>query len=489
VNLDNALVVASGGLANINRQMSLISQNVANAGTPNYAVETSTQQSLTADGQGLGVHSGPAVRDVDLALQGQVLSENATVAGLQTRQSSLQALDATQGTPGQGGDLASLIGDLQNQFSTLLNSPDSQAQQAQVVSSATALAQGINRLSAAYTTQRQTAQDSIVGGLDTLNASLATIGSLSNKIVALHTSGQSTADLENQRDAAISGLSQLVDVKVLQQPNGAVLITTDTGFTLPLQGGTPFSTNGAAMQPNSYYPGGGVPPIMLGGVDVTKQLQGGQIGANITLRDTTLPTDQAELDEFAQNLASRFAGQGLTLFSDPTGVVPAGGGVPAQNGYVGFAGIIQVNPAVQADPAAVRDGTPSINASGLAGFTGIINQVLNATLGATPALASNVSGLGPAGNLNAPYAAPATLRALASTVLAAQAQESASTTNQLTTEQAVQSTLTGKLSAQSGVNMDTEMSLMIQLQNAYGANAKVIAAVQSMWTQLLSTVQ
>jgi flagellar hook-associated protein FlgK len=30
---------------------------------------------------------------------------------------------------------------------------------------------------------------------------------------------------------------------------------------------------------------------------------------------------------------------------------------------------------------------------------------------------------------------------------------------------------------------------MIQLQNAYGANAKVIGAVQAMWTQLLSTVQ
>ena len=33
------------------------------------------------------------------------------------------------------------------------------------------------------------------------------------------------------------------------------------------------------------------------------------------------------------------------------------------------------------------------------------------------------------------------------------------------------------------------MSLMIQLQNAYGANAKVIAAVQSMWTQLIGAVQ
>ena len=53
----------------------------------------------------------------------------------------------------------------------------------------------------------------------------------------------------------------------------------------------------------------------------------------------------------------------------------------------------------------------------------------------------------------------------------------------------MQTTLATKLSAQSGVNMDTEMSTMIQLQNAYGANAKVIAAVQAMWTQLLNTVQ
>jgi flagellar hook-associated protein 1 FlgK len=39
-----------------------------------------------------------------------------------------------------------------------------------------------------------------------------------------------------------------------------------------------------------------------------------------------------------------------------------------------------------------------------------------------------------------------------------------------------------------GVNIDTEMSNMIQLQNAYGANAKIISAVQSMWTQLLNMV-
>jgi flagellar hook-associated protein 1 FlgK len=101
---------------------------------------------------------------------------------------------------------------------------------------------------------------------------------------------------------------------------------------------------------------------------------------------------------------------------------------------------------------------------------------------------SHVNNLGPAANLNVPYAAPATLGQLAATIVASQAQESASTTAQTNTEQAVQTTLASKLSAENGVNMDTEMSTMIKLQNAYGANARVIATVQAMWSQLLQSV-
>ena len=68
MNIDGALSIATGGLANINRQMALVSQNVANASTPGYAAEISTQQSVTANGEGLGVRSGPAIRDIDTAL-------------------------------------------------------------------------------------------------------------------------------------------------------------------------------------------------------------------------------------------------------------------------------------------------------------------------------------------------------------------------------------------------------------------------------------
>ncbi|MDQ2762933.1 MAG: hypothetical protein M3Y22_05435 [Pseudomonadota bacterium] len=76
----------------------------------------------------------------------------------------------------------------------------------------------------------------------------------------------------------------------------------------------------------------------------------------------------------------------------------------------------------------------------------------------------------------------------AATLVGAQSADSAAATSQLSTEQAVQTTLQTKLSSETGVNIDTEMSDMIALQNAYGANAKIISAVQTMYTQLLGMV-
>ena len=507
--LDSALSIATGGLANINAQFALLSQNVANAATPGYAVEVSSQQSVTAEGIGLGVHTGPATLQIDQALQSSMVQQNATVAGLQTTQTSLQAIDSVLGTPGSGNDIGSLLGNLQDSFSTLLTNPSSQPQQSAAVASAASLAQGINGLTAAYSAQRQAAQNDIGSSVDTLNATLATIGQLSNQIITLKPSNQSTADLENQRNEAVQTLSQLLNVRTQEQSNGDLSVFTTNGLSLPTRSGsTPFSVANAATPAGSFYPGGGIPGIMMGGSDVTNQMAGGQIGADITLRDATLPTAQAELDEFSQGLSSRFAGQGLTLFSDPAGNVPAAGGTPAQAGYVGYAGIIQVNPAVTNDPSLVRDGSNAIAGSptgaaaftpnppgGPAGFTTLISNIVNFTFGtqaqsgvAQPTM--NTNGLGATGNLTAPFnAAGDSLSGFATSLVSSQAQTSAATTSNLSTEQALQTSLNAKVTAVSGVNMDKELSQMLALQNAYGANARVISAVQSMFAQLLQSVQ
>jgi flagellar hook-associated protein 1 len=507
--LDTALSIASGGLASINAQLALVSQNVANAGTPAYAVETSTQQEITANGIGLGVHTGPATRQINLALQASVVQQNATVSGLTTTQTALQAIDAVLGTPGQGSDLGSLLGDVQNQFSTLLTDPSSEAQQSAVVSAASNLATGINNLSSAYTTQRQAAQDDLGSAVTTLNTTLTTIGQLSDQIVAMQPSGVSTADLENQRDAAVQTLSSLVDIKTIEQPNGDLSVFTLGGLSLPTRGVTdPFSIAGGTAQPGAYYPVG-LPGIMVSGDDVTSDMTGGQIGADLTLRDKTLPTDQAELDEFAFSTSTRFSAQGLDLFTDPTQNIPSGGGIPVQNTYVGYSAAIQVNPTIIANPSLVRDGTPAnaggftpnpsagpggVPPAGPAGFTDLISRVLNYAFGsqvqagvAQPAF--NSTALGADGTLTAPFSSATSLSDYATDMVSSQAQQSTATTGNLATEQALQTSLTSKVAAASGVSMDTEMSMMITLQNAYGVNARIMTAVQSMFSQLLQAVQ
>jgi flagellar hook-associated protein 1 FlgK len=323
MSLDSALSIATGGLANINAQFALISQNVANAATPGYAVEVGNQQALTASGVGMGVQTEPATLQIDQTLQSPLVQQNAAVSAGQTTQTALQSIDSVLGTPGSGSDLGSLLGNLQDGFSTLLTDPSNQAQQSTVVSDAASLAQGINTLSAAYGTQSQAAQDGIVSEVSTLNSTLASIGQISAQIIALKPTNQSVADLENERNAQVQTLSQLVNVKTVEQPNGDLSIFTASGLSLPTQdGASPFSIANATTSPGAYYPGGGLPGITLGGVDVTSQMSGGQIGANVTLRDTTLPTAQAALDEFSQGLSDRFAAQGLTLFTSPSGSIP-----------------------------------------------------------------------------------------------------------------------------------------------------------------------
>ena len=506
MSLAAALLISSSGLDNINRSIAVVSQNVANVSTPDYAREVAVQTSVTAGGMGMGVRSQPAARDVNLQVQGQAYQQNATVAGLQVRQQALQQIDNVQGAPGGGTDLASRVGALQDAFSALQGDPSNQSQQGQVVIAAQNLTQQLNTLSASYQTGRQNAQDAIVAGVGQLNETLASVGSLTNQIIQLRASGASTADLENQRDAAKDTLSRLLPVRFIDQANGDVQVIGSGGLSLPIHSAAPpFSTAAVTIGATSTYPGG-IPAITLNGVDVTSQFGGGQLGAQITLRDATLPTGQAELDELSQTLSTRFDQQGLRLFASPSGALPTNSGPQIQSGYVGYAGTITVNPAVVATPSLVRDGTQAVtgspggasaftpNPSNTSGFTGLIERVLANALGtdiqpgvAQPAPA--LTGLGPTGSLAAPYAPPATLAAFATAVVAAESQGSAATTSDLDQAQALQTTLQGTLSRQDGVNIDSEMSNMVALQNAYGANAKIISTLQAMFTQALNMVQ
>src|SRR5260221_8398611 len=153
MSLDGALSIAISGLANINAGLQVVSNNVANANTPDYIAETGNQSSLVAGSFPLGVHTEATTRAIDLALQQSAFQQDTVVATLTTTTGSLKTIDALQGTPGQGNDLGSLLGKVQGAFSTLLGDPSNQTQQAAAVSAAGNLTSAINTLSNAYTQQ------------------------------------------------------------------------------------------------------------------------------------------------------------------------------------------------------------------------------------------------------------------------------------------------------------------------------------------------
>lgn len=224
-------------------------------------------------------------------------------------------------------------------------------------------------------------------------------------------------------------------------------------------GGTLLNTHAdsgpLAIGTATLAPGAPGPALTVAGQVAT--LAGGRIGAGLDLRDRVLPGLQADLDGFAQVLASGFDGQGLTLFTDGGNAVPA-------SATPGLAQTLQVSALVTATPSAVRDGSA---AAGAAGDTTLIDALLAGVLATGPgSLASQASGI------VANHAA-----------LAGAAQD------QVSTAQGVLSSLQSKLAMQTGVSIDSELTQMVQLQNSYGANAKVLTALQAMWTQFLDSVK
>jgi flagellar hook-associated protein 1 FlgK len=499
--ISSAILIAGTGLQSVSKGLAVASQNIANANTPGYARESVAYTAASAGSNAFGVITGPATREIDVSLEASVFEQNAEVASQQTISSALAAIDATQGTTAAGNDLASEVGALSNAFSTLSADPSNAAGQSAVVVAANALAATINTTANAYQTGRQTAQNSIVSDVATLNTTLTQIGALSKQIIAAKVNGTSTADLENQRDVAEGTAAQLAGIKFLSQNNGDVVALLG-GDQINLQSSTgPFTIANATLSAANIGPA-----LTLAGQDVGALVTTGTIGGNLSLRDNILPAGQAGLDEFAETLATRLGNQGLQLFTDASGAVPAGGGTPAQSTYLGFANTIQVNPAVTANASLVRDGTNAVvagtggaagftpnPAGGPSGFATLINNVLQYGFGAdaqagTPQPPPATTGLGVNGTVTLNYQTSGTIGGFAANLVASQSTAVNAAATALTNGTGLQTTLQAKLQAGSGVSIDSELSNLIVLQNAYGANAKVLTAAQSLWNVLYDAV-
>jgi flagellar hook-associated protein 1 FlgK len=131
---------------------------------------------------------------------------------------------------------------------------------------------------------------------------------------------------------------------------------------------------------------------------------------------------------------------------------------------------------------------------GPAGFVTLIDRILSFTFGETSASGASwggfaTSGLGPDGTLSSPFGSPRTIEDYTGLVTASQTSDSAAATSALETAKQFSEGLEARFNRESRVDVDSEMASLIQLQNAYAANARVMTTAQSMWTTLFESVR
>ena len=492
----NALNSALQGL-NVSQQLiDVTAQNVSNASTAGYTRKTLQVNTEIASGNVIGVTTGNIERTVDQSLQKTIWTETAQSSSQSTINKALSGLQSLYGSADAQTNFSSDLSNLHDDFTQLSATPDNATLQKQVVTDAQTFSNSVNSTAQAITSARNDAETGITASVATINTQLQNIAQLNTQIAATQNSGQGTADLEDQRDDAVQTLSQQIGISTYAGPNGTLVVQTANGVLLADTQAQKVNFQPQPVGANTVYPAtlSGITVGSNPGIDIAANSRtvGGTLGAQLQLRDQILPQQQAQLDEVAEQTATRFNAQGLKLFTDPSGNIPAT--TPA-SGYSGFSSVITVNPAVVTSPSRVQQGT-SGTAIDVDDNT-VIQNVLNYTFGlnqnssGTPNTAFNTTGLGASGNISIASQLPATatLENFAQQVLSVQAGQSSQYSSDSSFSSNYLTSLQTTYSNQTDVNLDTEVANLTVYQNAYSCSAQVVSTVKDMMTTLLDIFQ
>src|SRR5215470_14451432 len=317
MSLTIALQAALTGLRAAQTGIELVSRNVANATTEGYTRKTAPQDPLIVGGQGAGVKVGEVTRQVNFQLQRDVRNGTSQAQSLSVLQDFLSRFELTLGKPGDNTSIGNVVGALADSFRTLATSPESVTAQTAVVNQAQNLVGTFNRLGDAVQALRGEAERGIADSVTKVNQYLDDIQSLNGQIVTAHSTGRTTADLEDQRDRKLDALSKEMGINYFTRDNGEVTITTASGRTL-LDG----VAHHLVFTPVSQVTAGATYPTSLNGVtldgmDLFKapptttpmtEVATGRLAGLADLRDRILPQAELQLDELASQMTQQFAG-------------------------------------------------------------------------------------------------------------------------------------------------------------------------------------
>ncbi|HSI60765.1 MAG TPA: flagellar hook-associated protein FlgK [Ideonella sp.] len=456
--LYNAL---SGALA-AQTALNTTSQNIANVMTEGYTRQGTLMAAVAPSRGGVNAGGGVTVPSL-IRFSDNYKSLQMWQAASELGQRNTSQPYLTQLEQVMGSDTASINTGLDAFFSALNAAsvePTSSPLRQQVITAADALAQRVNSLQQVLTNQRSAVYQQRSATVTQVNTLSANIAELNKKITAAHATGVNNSSLIDQRDRQIDELAGLIGVQVVDQPDGSRSIS--------LRGGQPLVVGSDASTLSVQTLSDGTQALRLNfaheSFSITSSNLGGELGGlNDFERDTIVPMMQSVVE---------IAGEVARLVNDQ---LAAG---YAMDGSSGAA-----LPLFEFDPT---------SASGLL-------KVRSGTVPQDLAFSSSATEPGNSDNLLALIEIPkqtVTIGALGNVLLgdaytqlvSKLAMQSQQNQASLTTAETVRTQAEESWKSTSGVNQDEEAINLMQYQQMYQANMKVIAVANELFDSTLAMI-
>ncbi len=326
-----ALDTANNNIANVNNsgyvRRQAIAGEIGGATTP-------VMWSTDGNPAGQGVTTQEVKRVTDALVDQRVRQENANLAYLSAKDSSLSRLESGISEPSDTGVAAALDAFVQS-WQDVVSNPGGDGSTSGPAARQGVIAAG-QTLAAAINTQAR----NVIGEADNVivqaqndvtqvNADAQQIAQLNQTIKVAGASGTDVSDLEDQRDALALDMAQLAGAQTQVQPdgqytvtvNGAALVQGNYYGTLGINNPTSGSTDwdGTSTLVVTYTPppqnsdqaaGVGYPPKNLGQMTT----MGGDLGGAMAMLQPTYPAHASlkdyldSLNSFAQQLANSVNG-------------------------------------------------------------------------------------------------------------------------------------------------------------------------------------
>ena len=238
MSLTNAIQIGRSALAASQIGIQIAGNNMANAATPGFSRQVARFLPIRGDRSIPGIQIGNGVmvrsvqRQVDMALQGRLWNGGADLSSAATKSNIFSQIEAALGELGDN-DLSSELTSFFNGWSERANQTQSSAA---VVQQGDRLAGFVRDLRTRLLDQRRQIDDQIGATVEQANVLLNQISGLNTAISNAEASGAMANTLRDQRDTAVTELSALMDVTVVDHGQQGIDILV--GSTPVLMGTT-----------------------------------------------------------------------------------------------------------------------------------------------------------------------------------------------------------------------------------------------------------